>query len=110
MSLMSPAVLFYIHIVLTGLTVVFAARHLAAMMGAPEMMLVPVARNHIGPGMAVILWVLSGPLALMRAGSLLLASGGLRSLLSLPPLLFALLWTFSLGVLTLELGFVLFGQ
>jgi len=46
----------------------------------------------------------------MRAGSLLLASGGLRSLLSLPPLLFALLWTFSLGVLTLELGFVLFGQ
>ncbi len=100
--------LFYFHIVLTGLVIAAASNSLAAVVGAPSPRYYPVVGGNGNVAGALALWLLAGPVALLR-----IVAGAFRrrEVLSLFPLLAlasAILWAFCLGVLLLELFFELF--
>ena len=58
--------LFYFHIVLTGVAIAAATTYFAAIVGAPAPRIYPVVREEGGLFGPVALWLLSGPIALMR--------------------------------------------
>ncbi len=100
--------MFYFHITLTGIVVAAAASSFAGMVGAPVFRVCPVAGSRTGIAGAVALWLLSGPVVLMRFVLAGFSSGQRGSLASTGLLLGALLWAFCLGVVVLEFFFRLF--
>ncbi len=109
----SSVFLFYFHIILTGVAIAAATTYFAALVGAPAPKLYPVVRPDGGLVGPVFLWLLSGPIALMRwvvrrFSSPHSPSFWSSSSLSMGALMGALLWAFCLGVTALELIFQLF--
>ena len=105
---MSTAILFYFHIVLTGIALAAATIHLGAMLGAPIPRYYPAFdENHsMAGGMA--LWLLSGPVVLLRLATATIQHKGPPFWLAFAALAGSLIWAFCLGVLLLELAHRLF--
>jgi len=109
----SAVFLFYFHVILTGVAIAAATTYFAAMVGAPAPRVYPVVREDSGMAGPLLLWLLAGPIALMRLvvrpfqeeqpASFLSSSS-----LSMGALIAALVWAFCLGVIILELIFRLF--
>jgi hypothetical protein len=100
----STGLLFYFHIVLTGVAIAAASYHFAAMIGAPAPRVYPVIGQKRGLFVAIVLWLLSGPIALMRYGFFSFTCQS-RSVISFIAVLAAVIWAFSLGVMVLEIAF-----
>lgn len=104
----STGFLFYFHITFTGLAIAAASYHFATVIGAPTPCLYPVVRDKGGLGMAVVLWLLSGPVALIHTGFEAIFQRRPLSAFWIVAILAALIWAFCLGVLALEVVFQLF--
>ncbi len=104
----SSMFLFYFHIVLTGVAIAAATTYFAAIVGAPAPRVYPVVREQDGLFGPVALWLLSGPIALMRLVVRTISGTQSLSFLSMGALIGALVWAFCLGVTALELVFQLF--
>lgn len=105
---MSSVFLFYFHIVLTGVAIAAATTYFAALLGAPTPKIYPVMRDDGGLVGPVFLWLLAGPIALMRLVVRTFRGTQSLSFLSMGALVGALVWAFCLGVTALELVFQLF--
>ncbi len=111
--LVSSVLLFYFHVVLTGVAIAAATTYFAALVGAPTPRVYPVVREDGGVAGPVALWLLAGPIALMRLVVRISRGSQSSSFLSSSSLLMgalisALVWAFCLGVTVLELFFQLF--
>ncbi len=93
---------------MTGMAIAAASYYFAALIGAPAPRVHPVVGGNGGPGRAVILWLLSGPIALMRSTFLTYLWHRSLPVVSVLTLLAAFIWAFCLGVVVLELLFRLF--
>lgn len=102
------AFIFYFNIVLTGVAIAAASWHFAAMIGAPTPRIYPVISERFGPGSAVALWLLSGPIALMRFGISIYTQVQPMVVFSALAAFAAIAWAFCLGVVVLEIIFQLF--
>ena len=102
---MSTAFLFYFHIILTGVAIAAASTYFAALVGAPAPRMVPVVAENGGIAGAVTLWLLSGPIALMRFVVRTVSGHHTVSFMAVGALFSALVWAFCLGVVVLELIF-----
>ena len=100
--------LFYMHIVLTGLSVAAASYYFAGVIGAPAPRVYPVIGEKGGMGGAIFLWLLSGPISLIRLVTASKIWHSSFNISSIAAIFGALVWAFCLGVLTLEIVFQLF--
>ena len=107
---MSSVFLFYAHIVLTGVAIAAASSYFGALVGAPSPQIYPVAGRRGELAGPLALWLLSGPIALMRLVVRSFSGSRAVSFFSLAALMAALIWAFCLGVAVLELAFRLFGS
>ena len=105
---MNSVFLFYFHIILTGVTIAAASTSFATLIGAPPPKALPVSGPNGALAGPLTLWLLAGPIALMRIVVQAFSRTHMLSFWSIGALAGALLWAFCLGVAVLELTFRLF--
>ncbi len=102
---MSSAFLFYFHVVVTGGAIAAAAYYLAAMLGTPVLKPYPTIGEEDSLAGHLTLWLLAGPVALVRSRLGRNACEQPMSGRTVLAVLAAFIWAFCLGVLALELVF-----